>query len=154
MDVCFYYIHQVARNGKNVKFIATTIDSLFQAKLKNMYLGFKDDVNVVVTDERLIDDIKGAWIPLSTPWAKVDLVKTYNDVKVCIGIEPFVRMIPHLMKYIEISKEDSMELKVDLVFSLPQQKNRHDWGMYVVKYVEYILDDDIGSLSIKFDAGR
>lgn len=71
--MCFYYIRQLAKNGKNVKFITTTIDSLLQAKLKNIYPMFKQDPNVVVTYERLIDDITGGRIPLSTLWAKVDL---------------------------------------------------------------------------------
>ncbi|CAA3033732.1 Hypothetical predicted protein [Olea europaea subsp. europaea] len=74
MNVCFYYIRQVARIGKNLKFIATTTDSLFQTKLKHMYPRFKDIANVFVIHDRLIDDITSARIPLSIPWAKVDLV--------------------------------------------------------------------------------
>lgn len=30
----------------------------------------------------------------------------------------------------------------------------HDCGIYVVKYVEYMLPNDIGSMSIKFNVGR
>ncbi|XP_022857134.1 uncharacterized protein LOC111378199 [Olea europaea var. sylvestris] len=80
--------------------------------------------------------------------------KTYNDIKVRIGIEPFVSMLPHLMKCVGIWKKDSMELNVDFDFSLPQQKNGHDCGIYVVKYAEYMLHDDIGSMPMKFNAGR
>ncbi|CAA2982106.1 sentrin-specific protease 1-like [Olea europaea subsp. europaea] len=103
----------------------------------------------------------GARIPLSKPWAEVDLVfmpilptnkahwmlavldikkqtllvlnsarKTYNDIKILIGIDPFVKMIPHLMDRIGIwrkdsnpSANDSKELKVVLNFSVLQQNN-------------------------------
>lgn len=64
----------MVRNGKNVEFIVTMTDTLFQAKLKNMYPRFKQDANVGVTDERLIDDITGVRILFSTPWAKMNLV--------------------------------------------------------------------------------
>ncbi|CAA2995615.1 sentrin-specific protease 1-like [Olea europaea subsp. europaea] len=154
MDACFYYIHQLVRSARDLKFVATTTDSLFQVKLKHMYLRFKDDANVLVMDDRLIDDITGARIPLSTPWAEVDLVKTYNGIKVHIGIEPFVSMLPHLIKCVGIWKKDSMELNVNFDFSLPQQKNGHDCSIYVVKYAEYMLHDDIGSMPMKFDVGR
>lgn len=161
MDVCFYYIRQLATNGQNVKFSATTTDSLFQAKLKNIYPSFKQDPNVVLSDASLLDDIIGARIPLSTPWSEVNLVfmpilptnkahwmlavldikkrlfivmnsarKTYNDHKVRLGIEPFVKILPHLMYRIGIwekesgtQRDDHMELQVMLDFSLPQQKN-------------------------------
>ncbi|CAA3006736.1 Hypothetical predicted protein [Olea europaea subsp. europaea] len=54
---------------RDLKFVATTTDSLFQANLKYMYPRFKDDANVLVTDDILIGNITGARIPLSTPWA-------------------------------------------------------------------------------------
>lgn len=184
MDVCFYFIRQLARDGQNVKFSATTTDTLFQAKLKNIYQTFKHDPSVVATDSRLIEDITGARIPLSTAWAYVNLVfmpilptnkahwmlavldvkkqlllvfnssrKTYNDIKVLAGIEPFVKIIPHLMKAVGIWKE-LVDLEVKLDFSLPQQKNGHDCGIYVVKYAEYMLHNDIGSMPMNFDADR
>lgn len=31
---------------------------------------------------------------------------------------------------------------------------RHDCGIYVIKYAEYMLHNDISSMSMKFDAGR
>ncbi|CAA3026728.1 Hypothetical predicted protein [Olea europaea subsp. europaea] len=71
IDVCFYYIRQLARTGQNVKYVATTTDSLFQAKLKNIYPKFN-----------------------------------------------------------------------------------HDYDIYVIKYVEYMFHDAIGSMSTRFDAGR
>ncbi|CAA2967760.1 Ulp1 protease family, C-terminal catalytic domain containing [Olea europaea subsp. europaea] len=189
MDMCFYCIRQLASNDKNIKVIATTTDTLFQAKLKNMYHKFKQDLEVIVTDERLIDDITGARIPLTKPWAEVDLVfmpilptnkahwmfavldikkqtllllnsvrKTYNGIKVLIGIDPFVKMISHLIDHIEIwrkdsdpSTDDSKELKVVLNSSIPQQNNGHNSGIYVIKYVEYMLHDDLGSMPVKFD---
>lgn len=64
----------ISKKWENVKFIATTTDSLFQAKIKNIYPKFKQDANVVVTDERLIDDITNIRIQLSTLWVEVDLV--------------------------------------------------------------------------------
>ncbi|CAA2993955.1 Ulp1 protease family, C-terminal catalytic domain containing [Olea europaea subsp. europaea] len=173
MDVCFYYIHQVARSWKNLKFVATTTNSLFHAKFKHMYPKFKDDANVIIS----------SWILLSTSWVEVDLVfipllpankahwklrvldikahtqrvlksSTYNDIKVRIGIEPFVSMLSCLMKCVGIWKKDSIELNMDLDFSLPQQKNGHDCGIYMVKYAEYMLYDNIGSMPMKFNAGR
>jgi hypothetical protein len=48
--------------------------------------------------------------------------KTYNDVKVLVGIEPFVKIIPHLLKATGIWKE-LVDMEVKLDFSLPQQKN-------------------------------
>lgn len=119
-------------------------------------------------------------------WILVVLVlnsvrKSYNDVKVRIGIKPFIKMIPYLMKCIGIWKEDSMQLKVILIYPFPTEKwvcfyhhfivnhtitcwisylidwcffFRCDYNIYVVKYTEYMIHDDIGFMSIKLDADR
>ncbi|CAA2971704.1 Hypothetical predicted protein [Olea europaea subsp. europaea] len=74
IDVCFYYIRQLARNGQNVKYVATTTASLFQTKLKNIYPKFKQDTNMILNDSSLLNDITGARIPLRAPWSDVDIV--------------------------------------------------------------------------------
>lgn len=65
MDICFFYICQLIRYGHNLKYIVTTTDSLFQAKLKNIYPKFKQDPNVILKYSSLLEDITGARILLS-----------------------------------------------------------------------------------------
>ncbi|CAA2981258.1 Ulp1 protease family, C-terminal catalytic domain containing [Olea europaea subsp. europaea] len=81
--VCIQASQFVAKTSKEIE---VQVDSIIsnvlketecieqEAKLKYMYPRFKDKTNVFVIDDRLIDDITGVRISLSTPWAKVDLV--------------------------------------------------------------------------------
>ncbi|CAA3010184.1 sentrin-specific protease 1-like [Olea europaea subsp. europaea] len=171
---CLLLLHMsIGKKWSKYEIVATTTDSLFQAKLKNIYPKFKQDANVVLNDSSLLNDITGAHIPLSAPWSDVDIVllpilptnkdhwmlgvldikkqqflvfnssmKTYNNIKARIGIEPFVKILPHLMKGIGVWKKDSgahlndsIELEVLLDFSLPQQKNGYlcDHNFFISK---------------------
>ncbi|CAA3027031.1 sentrin-specific protease 1-like [Olea europaea subsp. europaea] len=55
---------------------------------------------------------------------------TYPDLRVHAGVEPFVRVIPHLMRVIGLwtkdpdnDEGDSMELRIVLGYDVPQQQN-------------------------------
>ncbi|CAA3001427.1 Hypothetical predicted protein [Olea europaea subsp. europaea] len=147
MDSCFYYISQLALYGENVKYKATTTDSHFQTVIKHVYPHFKKDPNVLLTDTRLINAVKARW--------------TYIDLRVRAGVEPFVRVIPHLMRAIGLWNKDldnhegdSMELKIVLGYDVPQQQNGHNYDIFVIKYAEYILHNDLESMPKEFDAAR
>ncbi|CAA3006921.1 sentrin-specific protease 1-like [Olea europaea subsp. europaea] len=157
MDVCFYYIHQVAKFGK-VKFRTTMTDSWFQNKIKDIFPAFQKDPQVLLSESNLIKAVTGHLISLSTSWADVDYVfmpllptnkahwmlglvefrshtlmlfnsagKTYRDWKVLEGIEPYVKVLPALMKVLGISKKDPdynesecKQMKVTIDSTLPQ----------------------------------
>ncbi|CAA3001252.1 sentrin-specific protease 1-like [Olea europaea subsp. europaea] len=95
---------------------------------------------------------------------------TYLNLRVHAGVEPFLRVIPHLMRVIGLwtkdpdnDEGDSMELRIVLGYDVPQQQNgygtfyifsNHDCGIFVIKYAEYILHDDLESMPKVFDAAR
>lgn len=72
-DACFYYIHQVAKFGK-VKFRATTMDSWFQNKIKDIFSAFQKGPHVLLSKSGLIKAVTGHMISLSTSWADVNYV--------------------------------------------------------------------------------
>jgi hypothetical protein len=74
MDACFYYIRQVAQLGKKVILRATTTNSWFQNKIKDIYPAFMKDPHILMSESSLIEVITGHSLPLSTPWADVDYV--------------------------------------------------------------------------------
>ncbi|CAA2955719.1 Ulp1 protease family, C-terminal catalytic domain containing [Olea europaea subsp. europaea] len=49
---------------------------------------------------------------------------------------------------------DSKELKIVLGYDVPQQQNGHDCGIFVIKYAEYLLYNDLESTLKEFDAVR
>ncbi|CAA2961943.1 Ulp1 protease family, C-terminal catalytic domain containing [Olea europaea subsp. europaea] len=87
--------------------------------------------------------------------------QTYQDICVHAGVEPFVKVSPHLMRTIGLwtndpnnDEGDSMELRIVLGYDVPQQQNGHDCGIFVIKYAEYILYNDLESMPKEFDAAR
>ncbi|CAA2980917.1 Peptidyl-prolyl cis-trans isomerase PASTICCINO1 [Olea europaea subsp. europaea] len=74
MDACFYYIRQLAKHGKNLHFRATTTNSWFQHKIKDIYPAFIKDLQVLMSELSLVNVITGHSLPLSTPWTDVDYV--------------------------------------------------------------------------------
>ncbi|CAA3018026.1 sentrin-specific protease 1-like [Olea europaea subsp. europaea] len=74
MDACFYYIRQLAKHCKNLHFRATTTNSWFQHKIKDIYSAFMKDPQVLMSELSLVNVITGHSLPLSTPWADVDHV--------------------------------------------------------------------------------
>ncbi|CAA2991304.1 Hypothetical predicted protein [Olea europaea subsp. europaea] len=74
MDACFYYICQLAKHGKNVKFRTSTTNSLFQHKIKDIYLAFMKDPQILISELSLVNVITGHNLPLSIFWADVDYV--------------------------------------------------------------------------------
>ncbi|CAA3012215.1 sentrin-specific protease 1-like [Olea europaea subsp. europaea] len=74
MDVCFYYIRQLAKHGKNVKFRATTTNSWFQHKIKETYPAFIKDPQVLMSELSLVNVITSHSLTLSTLWADIDPV--------------------------------------------------------------------------------
>ncbi|CAA2977811.1 sentrin-specific protease 1-like, partial [Olea europaea subsp. europaea] len=74
MDACFYYIHQLAKHSKNIKYKATTTNFWFQNKIKDIYPTFAKDPHVLMSKLSLVDIVTGNSLPLSTPWANVDYV--------------------------------------------------------------------------------
>ncbi|CAA2958527.1 Hypothetical predicted protein [Olea europaea subsp. europaea] len=146
MDVCFYYIRQLALYSENVKYKATIMDSHFLAIIKNVYHRFKKDPNVLLTDARLINDIIGGRMPLNCPWAEMN---------------QFVLGLNHLMRVIRLwtndpdnDEGDSIELRIVLDYDIPQQHNGHDYDIFVIKYAEYVLHNDIEFMSKDFDVDR
>ncbi|CAA3012764.1 sentrin-specific protease 1-like [Olea europaea subsp. europaea] len=78
-----------------------------------------------------------------------------------IGIEPYVRVIPHLMGAIGLwnkdpdnDKGDSMELRIVLGYDVPQQQNGHDCSIFAIKYAEYYLHNELESMPKEFDAAK
>jgi hypothetical protein len=53
---------------------ATTTNTWFQNKIKELYPTFLKDPNVLMSESSLTDVVTGHNIPLSTPWADVDYV--------------------------------------------------------------------------------
>ncbi|CAA3019927.1 Hypothetical predicted protein [Olea europaea subsp. europaea] len=112
MDVCFYYIRQVAKFGK-VKFRATMTDSWFQNKIKDIFPAFQKDPHILLSESNLIKVVIGHMISLSTSWADVDYVfmplLPTNKVHWMLGagsIKPHVNVLFALMKALGISKKD------------------------------------------------
>ncbi|CAA3030649.1 sentrin-specific protease 1-like [Olea europaea subsp. europaea] len=93
------------------------------------------------------------------PWH--DAGKTYRDWKVLEGIEPYVKVLPAIMKVLGISKKDPdynesecKQMKVTIDSTLPQQTNDHDCGVFVILYALYILRDDRCAILHQFDAAK
>ncbi|XP_022851143.1 uncharacterized protein LOC111372944 [Olea europaea var. sylvestris] len=87
--------------------------------------------------------------------------KTYRDWKVLEGIEPYVKVLPAIMKVLGISKKDPdynesecKQMKVTIDSTLPQQTNDHDCGVFVILYALYILRDDRCAILHQFDAAK
>ncbi|CAA3020721.1 sentrin-specific protease 1-like [Olea europaea subsp. europaea] len=87
--------------------------------------------------------------------------KTYRDWNVLEGIEPYVKVLPALMKALGISKKDPdynesecKQMKVTIDSTLPQQTNGHDCGVFVILYALYILRDGRCAIPHKFDAAK
>ncbi|CAA3016377.1 sentrin-specific protease 1-like [Olea europaea subsp. europaea] len=87
--------------------------------------------------------------------------KTYRDWKVQEGIEPYVKVLPALMKALEISKKDldyneseCKQMKVTIDSTLPQHMNGHDCGVFVILYALYILRDGKCAIPHQFDAAK
>ncbi|CAA3004020.1 Hypothetical predicted protein [Olea europaea subsp. europaea] len=83
--------------------------------------------------------------------------KTYRHWKVLEGIEPYVKVLPALMKALRIFKKDPdynesecKQMKVTIDSTLPQQTN----GVFVILYVLYILRDGRCSILHQFDAAK
>ncbi|CAA2984478.1 sentrin-specific protease 1-like [Olea europaea subsp. europaea] len=74
MDACFYFIRQIAKLGKNVKYRATTTNSWFQMKIKDIFPTFMKDPNVLLSESSLLEVATGHSLPFSSPWADVDFV--------------------------------------------------------------------------------
>ncbi|CAA2972435.1 Hypothetical predicted protein [Olea europaea subsp. europaea] len=80
---------------------------------------------------------------------------------VLLGVDPFVRVIPKLLFALGIWKrtftdpgKDPIVLRILLVDDTPHQQNGHVCGIFIIKYTEYILCDDIKSMPMNFDASR
>ncbi|XP_022843151.1 uncharacterized protein LOC111366675 [Olea europaea var. sylvestris] len=87
--------------------------------------------------------------------------KSYKDNKVREGVLSLVKTLTHLLKFVGLWKEtsDSIgdksgELHVNIVRGLPQQQNGHDCGVFVIKYAQYLLHNDLGNMPMSFDAGN
>ncbi|CAA2985555.1 Hypothetical predicted protein [Olea europaea subsp. europaea] len=74
MDACFYFIRQITKLGKNVKYRATTTNSWFQIKIKDIFPAFMKDPNVMMSEWSLLEVATGYILPFSSPWADVDYV--------------------------------------------------------------------------------
>lgn len=74
MDVCFYYLRQFVTKSPHAKVNATTTDSLFQAKIKNLFPQFMKDPKVIMTDSYIVDVATGGMLELNRPWAEVEYV--------------------------------------------------------------------------------
>ncbi|CAA2958884.1 sentrin-specific protease 1-like [Olea europaea subsp. europaea] len=136
---------KIAKFGKNVKYRATTINSWFQIKIKDIFAAFMKDPNVLMSESSLLDVVTG---------------KSYCDWKVLQGIEPYVKVLPALMNALGISKDldyhepEAKELKVIIDDTFPQQTNGHDCGIFVVLYALYLIRDGRYSIPKKFDASK
>ncbi|CAA2994919.1 sentrin-specific protease 1-like [Olea europaea subsp. europaea] len=85
-----------------------------------------------------------------------DAGKTYRDWNVLERIEPYVKVLPALMKALGISKKDPdykesecKQMKVTIDSTLPQQTNGQDCGVFVILYALYILRDGRCAISHK-----
>ncbi|CAA2976426.1 Hypothetical predicted protein [Olea europaea subsp. europaea] len=127
MDACFYYIRQVAKFGKVILIKAVTGHII---SLSTSWT----DVDYVFMP--LLPTNKDYWtlglvqFRNHTLMLFISIGKTYRDWKVLEGIEPCVKVLPALIKAVEISKKypdyneaECKELKVTIDSTLPQQTN-------------------------------
>ncbi|CAA3006794.1 sentrin-specific protease 1-like [Olea europaea subsp. europaea] len=131
----------VSNEGKHSK----SSDNIIVFRLYNQHF---EDVDVAAFKSWFH---KGVQLPLSFPWSEVDRVlmpilptkkshwmlvvlvikeRTMSIFNSAAGVEPFVRVIPHLMRAIGLwtndpdnDEGDSMELRIVLGYDVPQQQN-------------------------------
>ncbi|CAA2956896.1 sentrin-specific protease 1-like [Olea europaea subsp. europaea] len=94
MDACFYFIRHVVKVGKNVKYrAATTTNSWFQIKIKDIFPAFIKDPNVLMSKSSLLEVVTGHNLPFSSPWADVDyvfmLIIPTNKTHLMLGLLQF-----------------------------------------------------------------
>ncbi|CAA3008062.1 sentrin-specific protease 1-like [Olea europaea subsp. europaea] len=178
MDACFYYIRQVAKFGKVKFRVITTdsrfqnkIKDIFSTFQKDPQVLLSESGLIKAVTGHLISlgtswaDVDYVFMPL-LPMNKAHWMlglvefrshtlmlfnldgKTYRDWKVLAGIEPYVKVLPALMKALGISKKDPdynesecKQMKVTTDSTLPQQTNGHDYGVFVILYALNILRD-------------
>ncbi|KAL2453115.1 Ulp1 protease family [Abeliophyllum distichum] len=84
---------------------------------------------------------------------------TIRDREVVANVQSFAFVIPHLMANIDVWQPMIVNgvqriepLAVNLVHDIPQQHNGTDCGVFVIKYAEYFMNDNMQCMPNPFDA--
>ncbi|XP_022845353.1 zinc finger MYM-type protein 1-like [Olea europaea var. sylvestris] len=87
----------------------------------------------------------------------ISFLEDYREIGFAIAMDEAIKKANEMG--IEAETSDSIgdksgELHVNIVRGLPQQQNGYDCGIFVIKYAQYLLHNDLGNMPMSFDAGN
>ncbi|KAL2465454.1 Ulp1 protease family [Abeliophyllum distichum] len=150
--------------------------------VRGLYMALLKDINVIARQVSLIKYLLGEYIHCNTPWAEIDRVLmlirigtcahwilghldierrciniynscwgTIRDIEVIADVQAFAFVIPHLMAIIDVWQLAIVDVR-HLLNAVNSFFSRIDCGVFVIKYAEYIINNNIQGMPNPFDA--